>query len=356
MINVVPRERQPAPRAELRRRKHATRDDVCRLAGVSTATVSRVLNDNPNVRPEVREKVLAAARQLNYVPHVAARILSRARSDTLGVVFQDLTAGWFLTIFRGVMNRASGSYHILNALSTRAGDEFDLPNRMLTGGRVDGLIWLDLRVTDRTIAKIKAVGMPFVIVQRNVSDPDVSAVYIENRYTAADAVRHLLDLGYRRLAVLTGPPESEDSHAKMAGVEMALRERELALRPEDVLVGHHVATHAVKALTERMKIGPLPEALFAFNDEMAIAAVLWLRERGIRVPEDVAIVGFDGIPEAKYLGLTTVENPLYEMGVIAAQTLIDTIEDPSGKREARHIVLNGRLCVRETCGARLRQA
>ncbi len=338
-------------------KKHATREDVCRAVGVSTATVSRALNNEPGVGPELRQKVLAAAKKLNYVPQAAARNLSRAKSDTLGVVFQDLTSGWLLTIFRGIINRASGDYQVLNSLSTREGDEFDLPNKMLAARQVDGLIWLDMRVTPTMIGRIKKLAVPFVLLQHRVDDPAVNTVCIENRHGAYDAVHHLLELGHRDLLIIAGARDNADSERKLVGVRHALRDYDVTIPLEDILQGHHVGTHAVSALSKRLaeRSSP-PEAIFCFNDEMAIAVLFWLREHGLRVPEDVALVGYDGILEAKYVGLTTVETPMYDMGVLGAQRLIELIEDPSGEQKARHIVLTGQLTVRDTCGAHLKQS
>ena len=329
----------------------ATREDVCRAVGVSSATVSRALNNKPGVGAELREKVIASARELNYVPQAAARHLSRAKTDTIGVVFQDLNAGWFMNIFRGIMNRCSGACHVLNTLSTRAGDEFELPHRMLAERRVDGLIWLDQRVTPRMVSKIKDLGAPVVTIQMKTGDRQVAGVSIENCESSAEAVRHLLGLGYRRPVIVTGPRDNSDSKQKWLGVERALAELNRTIPPADVLEGHHMGSHAVRVFSERIKAGPKPDAVFAFNDEMAIAILLWLREHGFRVPGDVAVVGFDGIHESKNMGLTTVETPLFDCGVIAAQLLLEAIADPFREGAARQVLLKGHLCVRETCGA-----
>lgn len=341
--------------ARERQKKRAAREDVCRAVGVSSATVSRALNNQPGVGAKLREKVLAAARELNYVPQAAARRLSGAKTDTIGVVFQDLNAGWFMNIFRGIVTRCSGVCHVLTSLSTRAGDEFELPNRMLAERCVDGLIWLDERVSPRMVSKVKHLGAPIVTIQMHVQDPLVAAVNIENRESSTEAVRHLLGLGRRRLAVVTGPRDNEDSRQKWAGVERALAECRVKVPTENVLEGHHVAAHAVRVFSERMAKEPRPDAVFAFNDEMAIAIILWLREHGYRVPEDVAVVGFDGIPESRNFGLTTVETPLFDAGVLAAQLLLEAITDPYKEGRSRHVTLKGALCVRETCGARLKQ-
>jgi DNA-binding LacI/PurR family transcriptional regulator len=227
---------------------------------------------------------------------------------------------------------------------------------MLAERRVDGLIWLDQRVSPRMISRIRELGVPVVLIQMPNDDPRTSSVCIETRDGSADAVRHLLELGYKRIALVTGPKGAVDSDYKLAGAMRAFREFGIEIPSHDILEGHHLASFAVKAIGERFATRPRPDAIFAFNDEMAIAIVLWLREQGFRVPEDVAVVGFDGIPEARLMGLTTVETPLYDMGVVAAQLLIEAIKSPASHQNARQVVLKGQLCIRETCGAKLKQA
>lgn len=332
--------------------------DVCEKAGVSKATVSRVLNNRAGVGKEVRKRVLAAMKKLHYTPQAAARNLSRARSDMIGVVFQDLTSGWMLNVFRGIMHVASSThYNVMMAISTTEGDESELPKRLLAEGRVDGLVWLDPRVSDDAVIEMKSLDLPFVVLQRNLKDPDINSVAIENTQGAHQAMSHLLDLGYRDILLVTGGEQSEDSRQRYAGAMQALRERNMEPRPNRVLVGHNVGPLAVRAFQNYLDDGhKLPEAILAFNDDMAIGLIRWLRRKGRRVPEDIAVVGFDGVEEAEYIGLTTVETPMYEMGVLAGQILIDLMSDSISAQRARQVLLRGNLRIRETCGASLRKA
>jgi len=193
-------------------------------------------------------------------------------------------------------------------------------------------------------------------LQRTLKDPDINSVAIENTQGAHQAMSHLLDLGYRDILLVTGGEQNEDSRQRYAGALQALRERHLELRPGRVLVGHNVGPLAVQAFQEYLEDGnTLPQAIFAFNDDMAIALIRWLRRRGRRVPEDVAVVGFDGIEEAEYIGLTTVETPMYEMGVLAGQILIDLMSHSISAKRARQVFLRGNLRIRETCGANLKR-
>ncbi len=331
--------------------------DVCAAAGVSKATVSRVLNDKP-VSPALRKKVLAAMKQLNYTPRAAARNLASAKTNTIGVVFQDLTSGWPLNIFRGVMHMAStAGYNVISALSTTVGDELLLPKRLLAEGHVDGLVWFDPRVPDTEIKRMTDQRVPFVLIQRTIEDPAVNFVCIENADGGRQGVAHLLALGYRRLMLITGQEDNVDSNERLDGAERALREIGAEVPADYRINGHFVGVHAVRAFASWVGQGlEMPDAIFAFNDDMAISVMHWLKGNGYRVPEDVAIVGYDGLNESEYLGLTTVETPMYETGVLGTQILLDLISGSISAQRARQVYLRGKLRVRESCGAKLKEA
>ncbi len=338
-------------------RARATLMDVVRESGTSKATVSRVLNNRPGVMESVRKRVQQVIKRLHYTPVAAARALSLAKSNTLGLVFQDITSGWTLNVFRGIMHVASGTgYSVVTALSTLPGDEHLLPSRLMAEGRVDGLVCYDPRLAPDVIDSIKMQGIPFVLIQKQCKDPDVNTVCIENIRGAHLAMQHLLQLGYRRILLLTGGDEHEDSIERLNGVYQALQE--FRLKPSSVgrLNGHCVGIHAVNALRAHLdQKKRLPEAIFAFNDNMALAVMQWLKSKGVRVPEEVAVVGFDGVEESEFAGLTTVANPMYETGVLAAQILLDMVSHSNESRKARQVLLSGHLVVRESCGAKLKQ-
>lgn len=334
-----------------------TLTDVCKAVGVSKTTVSNVINDKPGVSPEVRQKIQSLIKKMGFVPRPAARHLSLAKTDTIAVVFQDLTSGWLLTIYRGILEKASEArHHVITALSFRPGDEFELPTRVLGTASVDGLIWFDARATPDLIRKFKSQqSMPIVIIQRHLEDSDITTVSTENIQSAYKAVHHLLTLGHRKLMLITGQPENIDSQEKLIGARQALAEFNVTIPPERILNGHHVDDYAARALAAYLDAGnPLPEAIFSFNDNMALAVMRWLNQRGVRVPEDVAIVGFDGIDDARRAHLTTVEMPLRELGMMAFQLLIDLIHTQPEQRKDSHVFLGGTLQVRKTCGAHLR--
>ena len=347
------KQEQPKSRARTSAR-HVTVVDIARAAGVCQATVSYAINDRPGVGPELRKRILAIAKEMNYAPSPAARHLSMSRSEMLGIVIQDLTPGWFLSIFHGMLWKAATTgYHAITVVSTDPGDELDLPMHMVAKTSIDGLLWLDPRATPEAVRKFKAKGIPFVLIQNNPEDPDVNTIASEDRLGSRDAVRHLLKLGYRRLLLITGHKDSASSREKLDGARQALRELNVTVPADRILNGEYSGDIAVQVLETYLDKGnPLPQAIFAFNDNMALAILRWLDRKGIRVPEEVAVVGYDGTDEALQAELTTVETPTRDLGIMAAQLLIDVIGNPS--RKAQHILLQGTLCVRRTCGASLR--
>lgn len=323
--------------------------EVCRVAGVAKSTISHVLNDKPGVSDATRERLRRVIRELGYRPKPAARHLSMARTDTLACVFQDLTPGWLLNIYRGVLAQAAEEkFHVVTALSVSEHDQFELPTHVLGTASVDGLLWLDPRATPDLVRRFqREQDMPFVVLQGHLPDRGIATVSIENVEAARRAVRHLLELGRRRLLLITGQPENPDSRQKLEGARLALRDAGLPLDPALVLNGHHVDDFAVRALADYLRAGhPLPDAIFAFNDNMALAVQRWLAERGIRVPDQVALAGFDGLEEARRANLTTIETPMRELGVQAVRLLVEMIRSPAGTRAARHIVLDGALAPR----------
>jgi DNA-binding LacI/PurR family transcriptional regulator len=333
-------------------RPRTTLNDVAREAGVCKASVSYVINGKPGVGPDVRRKIQGIMRRLGYRPSPAARHLTLRKTNLLGIVIQDLTPGWLLSIFHGMLIKATMSgYHAVTAVSAQEGDEFDLPVRMLADTSVEGLLWLDPRVTEGTIRKFRRQRMPFVLVENSAGGSDVPSISTDNAQGARDAVNHLLGLGRRRLMVVTGQNFAASSRQRMEGVKLACRDHGVRLAPGYILNGHYNGPLAVEAFDAFLASGkPMPDAIFAFNDNMALALLQRLNARRVRVPQDVAVAGFDGTVEAEQAGLTTIETPMREMGVMAAQMLIDIVENKGPARPPQQVLIKGVLRARRTSG------
>jgi LacI family transcriptional regulator len=334
-------------------KKHVTLFDICKKAGVSSATVSRVINQSPLVHARTRTRVMKAIRELGYHPSHAARMLARQKTDTIGVIFPDIAGGFYADVLGGIDDVAADSqYHIVTAFSHGDQDTKKLVGSFAQERRVDALIVMNLYPSTAPVIKAAVRnGMPIVLLDRPVPGVKVPTISIDNVNGADAAMTHLLDLGYRRIACITGPEDNYDAQQRLEGVRRALARTGVVLS-DDLLwpgnFGEESARKAVSTYLERWQ--SLPEAIFACNDAMAISAMATLQDHGYRVPDDVAIVGFDDIDAARHLGLTSVRVPMREMGTAAARAALDRIQN----RETAHITLMpARLTVRRSCGAEL---
>lgn len=326
--------------------------DVARRAGVSPATVSRVLNGNHRVRPELRERVLEAARALHYTPNYSARSLSSQRTATLGLLLPDIANPFFAEIARGVEDAAAEAGYTLLIGST---DGDPLRERhyvaSLQAGRVDGILFAGAHLGAPLLEGWLERGVAVGLVDRLVEvgdDVPVDAVLTDNVQGGALAVRHLLSLGHTRLAVVTGPQRVRTAHDRLMGARQAAAERGVTLQPEQIIEADFKEAGGYQAARILFSHPSPPTAVFAQNDMMALGVLRYLEEAGRRVPEDVALVGFDDIAFAALSrpALTTVAQPKYEMGRLAAQLLVERLTDT--QQAPRRLVLQPRLVLRQT--------
>ena len=270
---------------------------------------------------------------------------------TIGVVFHELTSGFYSLIMTGIdLEAFKLGYQLLITVSKP-----EVPGQcsaydILEKAQVDGLIVLDSTMTPETLSRLKASGKPMAIIQNTFSDDEISAVVADNIGGAYKAMKHLLDQGYRKLLIVTGAPTVEDSDLRMRGCEKALAEYGMTINDVGVIVGDYKASEALHALRNFRERHGLPRAIFAFHDDMALAIMKEFRQRGIEVPEEVALVGVDGIDAADLMGLTTVKVPMVEVGKEAVRLVAERIQNSDAP--SRHVVKETALIIRESCGAR----
>jgi LacI family transcriptional regulator len=341
---------RPTARKPRRRTKTAaaTIHDVAARAGVSVATVSRVLNGKELVREATSKQVRAAAESLRYVPNVAARSLSIRRSQTIGVVLPDVHGEFFSEVIRGIdlAARAEG-YHILVS-----GSHSD-PVQMLEvvdamRGRVDGLVVMAPDVTLAPIEEFRARDMPVVLL--NSSGPNRDAITIDNYGGARAMMRHLHGLGHTRIAFVRGPQHNADARERLRGYRHAMRGMAATSLRALECSGDFTEESGFTA-GRRMAVSvPPPTAIFAANDSMAVGVLASLAAAGIKVPEAMSVVGFDDIPIARYVAppLTTMRVDIAEVGRRAFALLLDAITDPMAHLTRRDRVATT-LVVRGSC-------
>lgn len=306
------------------RQVSATIRDVAREAAVSVASVSRALNGHSSVHPETRARVVAAADALGYVPHAGARSLSLARSHAIGVVLPDLHGEFFSEIVRG-MDREVGArgYHLLLS-NMHADAELAAQAMRSMRGRVDGLIVMAPQLDAAGLDAALPRGVPAVLV--NSHDGIGRAAFrIDNASGIAASVAHLAALGRRRLVHVAGPAANIDARERADAYRAALARHAPDVAPIVVEGDFHEESGA-EAVAMLRNMGAAYDGIVAGNDMMALGVLRALREQGVDVPGAVAVTGFDDIPLARYLGLTTVRVPLAEMGARAVGRLVDALE------------------------------
>lgn len=327
--------------------------DVAREAHVSIATVSRVVNGHGNVTAATRARILGVAERLRYVPDSAARSLITGLTHTIGVLLPDIHGEYFSELIRGIDRAARlRGLHLLVSSSHGDADEAVQVLRSMNG-RVDGVLIMSPHVDAQLLDRALPDSIPTVLMNTR-GDTGRAPEFLTDNYGGARAmVKHLRALGYKRIAHITGPDSNHESEERLRGYRDSLGTDKR--RPELVFHGDFSEESGYVAGRRIAASKPRPEAVFAANDMMAIGCLFALTEAGLRVPEDVALAGFDDIPIARFVTppLTTVRAQTSELGRQALEALASLVEAPATARDTRH-QLRTQLVVRASCAAATR--
>lgn len=330
-------------------RNNITIVDVAKEAGVSFATVSRVLNDGVNVKAEKRERVLRAIKRLGYTTNLQARSLRGGRTHLIGLVVRDLGTAYIGEIMRGVdMQLAEHKYDVMLYTTHRRRAQESAYVTALTRGMTDGLLIVLPRHPEAYLRTLRQRKFPYVLVDHQGIDDRGPAIGATNRAGAYDATRYLLALGHRHIGFITGAMDLGCSRERLDGYRAALGDHGVSLDPQWIREGDFLQPGGYAQAVELMNLPNPPSAIFASNDIMAFGAMEAARERGKRIPHDISIIGFDDVPQAAQVHppLTTIRQPLEEMGRRAAQMLLEIIKNP--EQPAEKIELPTELVVRES--------
>lgn len=329
--------------------------DVAEQAGVSTATVSRVYNNAERVSEPTRLRVLQAAKKLRYRPHISARNLAMKKSRLLSAVIPVLTNAFYMEVIRGMQNEIHQSdFDLLVFAAPRPEEIDDQLYRALQPGRSDGLLLLSTVPTDEQEALIKSVYSSVVLT--DALHPEFDSIAVDNRQGGYLATMHLIEQGYRDIAHITvAAPKPPQASERLAGYKQALRDAGLPVRPELIVASQkHLYGFVEEAGYEGMKTlmeGSVhPEAVFAASDVQALGALDYLRTKQLRVPEDIAMIGFDDIRVSSYVGLSTLRQPMQVMGRYAVKRVLERLEQPD--LPVDQVQMTPELVVRNTCGAK----
>jgi LacI family transcriptional regulator len=326
--------------------------DVAKRAGVAPITVSRVINNSGYVSIETRARVTAAIDELGYVPNRLARSLRLKRTNTLALVVTDITNPFWTTVVRGVEDAANAAgFTVILCNTDESEAKQDAYLQVLLQKRVDGILFVPASSAAEPVDRVQKQGVPIVVLDRRVPGARVDVVRGDSEGGAYLLVRHLLDLGHRRIVALSGPETVSTAVERVAGYRRALREAGLGEDAGQVYYGQFTQRFGYQATREALQQTPKPTALFAANNFIAIGALRALDDAGLRVPENCSLVSFDDLTSELVIEpfLTVADQPAYEMGRRATDLLIARLSG-SVANGYEEIVLSAEMIVRCSSG------
>ena len=312
--------------------------DVAEQAGVSVTSVSHVINETRPVSDELRRRVLAAMEELGYQPNRLARSLRRGQTLTIGMIIPDSANPFFAEMARGVEDTSFKSgYNVILCNSDGDLNKERVYTNVLVEKRVDGILFIAAGLSSNGILDLQTQRVPLVVVDRDLPDASVDSVLTDNARGGWLATRHLIDLGHRRIACITGPSDITPSAERVTGYRQALEEEGVPVNGELIVRGDFQYESAYRAAIRLLQMEDPPTAIFACNDLMAVAVMSAALELGQHVPGDLSVVGFDNVRLAAFANppLTTIAQPKYEMGVVAATMLLERIRDAHAPAQRR---------------------
>jgi len=330
-----------------------TIEDVAKQAGVSKATVSRVVNGNYGVSEALRKRVLAAITALGYQPDRSARRLRGTTSEILGIIIPDIQNPYFTSVVRGIEDLAYD--HQMNVLLCNTDDnpvKQEAYIRVMMAERVAGLILApSFGIAPEPLNQLAQLGTPVVLIDRSVSELPFDTVIVDNFQGAYNGTRHLIAQGHQRIAFVGGDLELSPGRERQAGYQRAMLDNGLPADPALMQIDHFKIESGQRITHQLLSLPQPPEAIFSASNLLTLGVLKAVREAGLRIPEDLALVGFDDMPWASelYAPLTAIVQPTYELGQEAMRVLLRRRSDPD--RPIQTVTLRTSLIVRESCGA-----
>ncbi len=313
--------------------------DVAQAAGVSISTVSNVLNGKPNVGEKTKEKILDICHELEYSPNIAGKALKQGKSKTILFNFSDFDRSFFLKIINGIYDcTIENDYDFI--ISTNKSCE-----KYMRGNLTAGCISLDAKMPNEVLIKSANEYYPIVVLDRLIRDSFIKSVIVNNYDPMYQLVQMIIDNGYRKFAFLGGPEHTDDNKERYHAFLDALEANHISFKRENYYMGDYRKKSGYRTAKIIILGEKLPDVIVCANDNMAIGVIKALRENGLRVPEDIAVTGFDNCDMASAMELTTIDIPNYERGYLATQYLISNIE---GKRNVEPFRISAKVKWRKT--------
>jgi LacI family transcriptional regulator len=325
--------------------------DVAAKARVSIATVSRVLSGEGGVSERLEKRVRDAAQLLDYHPNLAARRLRKRTTKIVGVVVSDIQNPFFTTLISGIENILQEVGYLLilgNSSESPLREQGHLETFMAE--LVSGVIFATTMKDVSYYQKLQLLGIPLVAIDRAPVNLNVDSVQIENANASQKAIIHFVQSGYKRIGLISGPEHISTAYERRVGYERALLAADLSLDPDLIQVSNFRQAGGYQSMQSLLDMATPPSAVLISNNLMTLGALQMIHERGLDIPGDIALIGFDDMPWASSLRppLTVVAQPVLEMGSIAAKLLLERIQNPN--KPVQHIKLEAELVIRASCG------
>ncbi len=331
--------------------------DIAKKASVGVGTVSRVLNNHPNVSAKTRERVLKIAHELNYQPHAFAQGLARKKTNAIAAIIPFFTNYFFLEVLQGIQDKmlTLGYDIMLYGLNENDPEQFEsYLLRATQKGRADGVMLFSLRLPDNFTEKYTHINQPMVLV--DCYHPEFDSITVDNKAGAYAATKHLISLGHERIGMINANPISPPAQQRFEGYKTALIENKLSFG-EKICKSSKIKKYdgfsreaGYASMIEMLELpkDERPTAIFVASDVQAMGALSAMGDHNLRAPDDIAIIGYDDIELSQHIGLTTVSQPMYEMGVLSVGRLLDRLANRNGS--VTHTSFTPKLIIRDNCG------
>ncbi len=321
--------------------------EVARLAKVSTATVSRVLNNPANVKPHLQQRVLDAVKALDYHPSNIARSMRKQSSKILGIIIPDISNPFFTAIVRGIEDIAlRKQYKVFLCNSDRNPEKEKMYIEVLAMERISGAVIAPYR--EENLVPLDKLAIPYVFINQTLPGVKVDSVVLNNFKGAYEATMHLIELGHTRIGVINSPNRPVETQ-RLIGYQKALLDSGIGIDPEIIVSGPFLVENAEKATDQLLALPDPPTAVFSLNNTMTIGTLKSIAKHGLSIPGDISVIGFDDMPWLSFFTppITVVQQPTYEIGTSAAGLLFNHIEDPE-TAEVKNLVLDPELIIRSS--------
>jgi LacI family transcriptional regulator len=335
------------------REKEITIYDLAKKLNISIATVSRALKDDPVVSKKTKKKIADLAQEMGYRSNNFARNLRNQKTNTIGVIVPRLNSYFMSTVIAGIESIANKEgYNLIISQSSESFDKEMASAKTMFNNRVDGVL-VSLAYDTENLAHFDSFfkrHIPLIFFDRVVEDENSTNILIDNRKAAYEATTHLIKQGCKRIVHITATPKRNVYVDRLQGYKHALSDNNIAFREDYVIISNLSQEAGAIAAQEILQMNPLPEAVFVANDNCAVGCMLALKQAGIKIPNDIAFVGFNNDPVSKVIepNLTTINYPGYEMGEVAARNLINHLNGKATIQSTNTIILRSELIIRDS--------